>query len=229
MKEGDFIKKIIFKFLEKVYGKTNNINIRKILIKIIAKLDGGYSYSELIRKLLKDYHDIEIGYGTYGGCFKIDHIAPKTKIGRYCSIGSNIDIINTNHPSNYLTTHPIAYHPSYSFVKNDERKIIPLDIGNDVWIGINTTILANVKKIENGAIIAAGSVVTKDVPAYSIVAGVPAKVIKYRFDKETIKKIESTEWFNKSIEDLKPYIEHMKDVERFIEDFSIVKKNNKGE
>lgn len=76
------------------------------------------------------------------------------------------------------------------------------DIGNDVWIGMNVTIMGGLK-IGNGAIIAAHSVVTKDVPPYSIVAGVPARIIKYRFDDDKIQKIEKFEWWRLSPEILK--------------------------
>ncbi|ELA7570041.1 CatB-related O-acetyltransferase [Vibrio alginolyticus] len=74
-------------------------------------------------------------------------------------------------------------------------------IGNDVWIGVNAIILSGVK-IGHGSIVAAGSVVTKDVPDYSIVGGNPAKVIKYRFEKHEIKSLLEERWWEKSVEDI---------------------------
>ena len=79
-------------------------------------------------------------------------------------------------------------------VKDIDRKT--LTIGNDVWVGYNVIITNKCQNIGNGAVIGAGSVVTKDVPAYSIVAGNPAKIIRYRFDEETISIIEKSEWWN---------------------------------
>lgn len=108
-----------------------------------------------------------------------------------------------NHPIDLITCHPIIYqsnndifgkegiigilYPS-QIMNEDEKELYrrTIIIGNDVWVASNTIILPGVT-IGNGAIIAAGAVVTKDVPAYAIVGGVPAKVIKYRFNEEEIK------------------------------------------
>jgi acetyltransferase-like isoleucine patch superfamily enzyme len=81
-----------------------------------------------------------------------------------------------------------------------------LEIGNDVWIGQSAIILRQVSKIGDGAVIGAGAVVTKDVPDYAIVAGSPAKVIRYRFSQENIQKLKKEQWWNKSIEELKESI-----------------------
>ncbi|MGN1275552.1 MAG: CatB-related O-acetyltransferase, partial [Floccifex sp.] len=70
-------------------------------------------------------------------------------------------------------------------------------IGNDVWIGNNVTILAGVS-VGDGAVLAAGAVVTKDVPPYAIVGGVPAKILRFRFDDGTIKELQKLEWWNKN-------------------------------
>ena len=77
-----------------------------------------------------------------------------------------------------------------------------LCVGNDVWIGHGVTIVSSCEKIGNGAVIGAGSVVTKDVPPYSIVTGVPAKVIKYRFSEEIINALEDSCWWKLQPEEL---------------------------
>lgn len=134
-------------------------------------------------------------------------------IGKYVSIGPNVHNLIGRHPtSSFVSTHPIFYstHPTTgsSFVSEnlfDEYKYVDsnnkycLKIGNDVWIGGNVTILDGIT-IGNGAIVAAGAVVTKDVPPYSIVAGVPASVIKYRFSTSEISFLESLKWWEKSNE-----------------------------
>lgn len=84
-----------------------------------------------------------------------------------------------------------------------EGKEHGLEIKNDVWIGQGVTILPGCKKIGNGAIVGAGSVVTHDVPPYAIVAGNPARVLRYRFDEENIKKLEATQWWNLKLDELK--------------------------
>ncbi len=114
------------------------------------------------------------------------------KIGKYCSIGYNVDIGMFEHPITMVSTSKEIYENT-----GDWKEIFdPPIIGNDVWIGSKVTILQGVK-VGNGAIIAAGAVVTKDVPAYAIVGGVPARVIKYRFDKDIRDKLEETKWWDK--------------------------------
>lgn len=134
-------------------------------------------------------------------------------IGRFCSIASNVKVIFLNHPtSEFFSTSPVFFSVlnqcGTSFVSKplfDEHKMIngrSCIIGNDVWIGENVLIMGGAK-IGDGAIVAAGAVVTKDVQPYSIVGGVPAKHIKYRFDEATIKRYLELEWWNKDDEWIK--------------------------
>ena len=108
------------------------------------------------------------------------------------------------HPTrDFVSTHPIFYSASNqsvisSFADKDyfaEKK--PIVIGNDVWIGARAMVIDGVK-IGDGAIVGAGAVVTKDVPSYAIVGGVPAKFIRWRFPKKTINRLESIRWWTKS-------------------------------
>lgn len=136
------------------------------------------------------------------------------KIGKYCSIGYGVDIGMYEHPVNMVSTSTEIYKENS--IWNELAK--PPIIKNDVWIGSKATILQGVT-IENGAIIAAGAVVTKDVPAYAIVGGVPAKIIKYRFDEEMRKKIEATEWWNKDEQWIEKNKRLFEDPEKFLEVF----------
>lgn len=124
-----------------------------------------------------------------------------TKIGRYCSIGRNCEIGAYNHPSTWTTTSPIAYNldfyfPDYSGAFKQHKRPTPATttIGNDVWIGSNAIILRGIN-IGDGAIVAAGAVVTRDVPPYAVVGGIPAKVLKYRFSDELIADLLSVRWW----------------------------------
>ena len=146
--------------------------------------------------------DVELGNFTY---ISFRTTIAKTKIGKFCSIGPDCKIGLGKHPSNtFVSTHPIFFSTikqvQISFAdKNYFSESDNIVIGNDVWIGANSVILDGVN-ISNGVIVAAGSVVTKDIPPYAIVGGVPAKIIKYRFDKEQIDKLLKLKWWDMSLE-----------------------------
>jgi len=127
-----------------------------------------------------------------------------TRIGAFCSIAPNVKIGGLGkHPMNWISTHPAFYSinapTKLTFSdKNYYTEFLPVVIGNDVWIGTNALILDGVT-IGNGAVIGAGSIVTKDVLPYEIVAGVPSKHIRFRFSNEIIEKLELKPWWGKDI------------------------------
>ncbi len=127
----------------------------------------------------------------------------RTTIGNFCSIGENVRCGLGLHPSKtFVSTHPSFYSkskfPQITFAENDYfTEYAEIQIGNDVWVGSNSIIIDGVK-IEDGAIIAAGSVVTKDVPPYAIVGGNPAKIIRFRFEENQINQLLKIQWWNKS-------------------------------
>ncbi|WP_111672217.1 CatB-related O-acetyltransferase [Algoriphagus litoralis] len=131
-----------------------------------------------------------------------------TKIGKFCSIGQNSKMGLGRHPTNFISTNPVLYSAlnplKESWTSNDSgfEEHLPISIGSDVWIGANVTILDGIT-IGDGAIIGAHSLVTKDVSPYSIVGGVPAKVIKMRFSSDIIAKLLELKWWECSIETLK--------------------------
>jgi len=123
-----------------------------------------------------------------------------SKIGSFCSIAENVCVGHAEHPYNNLSTSPLFYKRDNSFgindyVINELSEFKETLIGNDVWIGLNAYIRSGVK-IGDGAIIGAGSVVTKDVEPYTIVAGVPAKTIKKRFDNAIIEELQRLKWWD---------------------------------
>lgn len=156
-----------------------------------------------------------IGEGTY---INDDSKILNSRIGRYCSIADNVCTVLGQHPiSDFTSTHPAFYYDTtsqlnYTFHKSKalyDCKKMPAGesqynvvIGNDVWIGSHAIILGGVT-IGDGAVIAAGAVVTKNVEPYSIVGGVPAKVIKYRFSKKKIEKLLIIKWWNRPFEEIK--------------------------
>ena len=141
-----------------------------------------------------------IGAYTYvrQGC----RLAPGLRsIGRYCSIAPGVLIGDGNHPTDWLSTHPFQWGATPLVDQDEDRTYIrykrekaSITIGHDVWIGTNVIITPG-KKIGDGAIVAAGSVVTKDVEPYTIVGGVPARPIRKRFDFRLIRAISALEWW----------------------------------
>ena len=140
-------------------------------------------------------------------------------IGRYCSIANNVLIAPHEHPTSYLTTHEFSL--DYDFYK--ERAAKKTTIGNDVWIGANAIIRRGIK-IADGAVIGAEAVVLDDVPPYSIVAGVPARIIRYRFNEETIKKLLVLKWWE--IDETSLASMDFSNVEKCIEALELLRKRS---
>lgn len=140
-----------------------------------------------------------------------------TKVGRYCSIGARVSVMGPDHPKSRFTSASVTYdtnfvicqqyfndNPQYRVqqVPNNEAKNgLGVVIGHDVWIGEDVTLARGVT-IGHGAILAAKATVTKDVPPYAIVGGIPAKVIKYRFTEQQIEQLLTLSWWNFELAEL---------------------------
>ena len=181
-----------YRLLKKLY--TSNRLTQKIFERYIAKYEGGQYTSGTLRKIFSELYDINVGYGTYG-CFSYAFRSHIT-IGNYCSIANGVQRLVGNHPMDMFSTHPFFHLKRFGYVKEDYYISHHLTIGNDVWIGTNAIILGKVEHIGDGAVIGAGSIVTHDVPPYAVVAGNPAKIIKYRFDEEMQRKLTDSKWYN---------------------------------
>ena len=151
-----------------------------------------------------NFHDLIIGRYTY---ISTHATMSMVSVGRFCSIGPQFMCGLGDHPTDFASTSPIffslARQCGFSFAEQnlfEERKRI--DIGHDVWIGARVFIRDGVR-IGNGAIIAAGAVVVKDVPPYAIVGGVTAKLIRYRFPDEIIAELLKLQWWEWSEEKLR--------------------------
>lgn len=145
---------------------------------------------------------VKIGFRTTLGMRNWVH--GDVQIGKYCQIGAHVMINATNHPVRYLSTYINKRLFSGELYQLKQEKEIR--IGHDVWIGHAAIILGGVS-VGNGAVIAAGAVVTKDVPAFSIAAGMPAKVVGRRFSEAVGREIEALAWWDKQddeLEQLKP-------------------------
>lgn len=175
--------------------------VRKILEWMILKLEGGEWFTVTLRKLYARHFDMEIGDYT-GSCFDPGQFKRGTRIGRYCSIFPTARIETANHPSNTISTNGIFYQPGAGFSEGYSIPRNRVEIGNDVHIGHNASILFPAQKIGDGAIIGTGTIVDFDVPPYAIVAGSPAAIIRYRFPKQRIQELLESKWWNATLEEI---------------------------
>lgn len=164
------------------------------------------------------------GEGTYGQPYVMSYDKRSTlDVGSYCSIASNVNILlGANHLLGRVTTYPLNLIDSTSTV-TDASEPGSIVIGNDVWIGFGVTIVGPVF-IGDGAVVGAGALVVDDVPPYSIVGGVPAKVIKYRVAENQIKDMISIAWWNWGKEKIKKSKEdiYSNDFTSFINKYKII-------
>ncbi len=171
-----------------------------------------------------------LGYGSYIGSYS--HLS--AQIGRFTSIAAHVSTVAGRHAyqAPYATTCPMFfslnpnhYQSGYTFATEqifDEFKLavpekkLDVEIGNDVWIGGKVILIGGVH-IGDGAVVLAGAIVTKDVPPYAIVGGIPARVIRYRYDEETIKFLLSIKWWNNSEEWFKKNWRLLSDIDQLKE------------
>jgi virginiamycin A acetyltransferase len=170
-------------------------------------------------KLFPPYHLIDVSIDKYSYLSE-NSIVSNTSIGKFCSIGPNLMSGWGIHPLDGISTSPMFYSTKkqngFSLAQKDlivER--LGIEIGHDVFIGMNVSILDGVK-IGNGAVIGAGAVVSKDIPPYAIAVGNPIKVVKYRFDDDTIIALQDSEWWNFNDEYLKLVSKHFNDIPTFL-------------
>jgi acetyltransferase-like isoleucine patch superfamily enzyme len=167
--------------------------------------------------------------GKYVGMNENCFIA-RGSIGAFCAIGARTAINPFNHPANWLSTHEFQYHPKsfnwveeynhFSRLERTADMFSRVAIGNDVWTGHNVNVMPGVN-VGDGAIIAAGSVVTKDVPPYAIVAGVPAVVKRFRFPEKTVERLLHLKWWELELSQLSglPF----RDIDRCLDEIEAIR------
>ena len=170
--------------------------VRFFVLWLLRRIESDMFRSGTRRRILQHYHNVYVGAYSYGSCLKPGLLHPGTIVGRYVSMGMNTKIYRKNHPQKWLSMHPFFFHPRFVDVSNRLSSSPSLVIGHDAWIGDDVTITPNCNRIGIGAVVGARSVVTKNVPDFAIVAGVPAEIRDYRFSNDLQRTILDSRWWN---------------------------------
>lgn len=170
--------------------------LRRFLVRMLLALEGGPMRSGTLRLVMDAVHGIVVGAHSYG-CFDPVRFPPGTRVGRYVSVGPGVWAFRRNHPTDRLSMHPYFYHPSFGAEEVADVQTQHLRIEAGSWLGAHVLILPGCRRIGNGAVVAAGAVLTRDVPDYAIVGGNPARLIRYRFNEDAIAAATATRWWRK--------------------------------
>ncbi|MDD2722452.1 MAG: CatB-related O-acetyltransferase [Methylovulum sp.] len=176
---------------------------------ILDEQDKFYT-ANILSKEIKDF-GWSIGEYTYGKPIVVGKRQSKLNIGKYCSIATGATIfLGHEHRTDWVTTYPFSVLVKRGWANGRGIKGHPhtkgdVNIGHDVWLAQHCSILSGVT-IGTGAVVATRALVVKDVPPYSIVAGVPARVTRYRFDADVIEKLLATKWWDRSAEEINEII-----------------------
>lgn len=214
-----FFRKADF-YRARVYGFAGNCRIEsKCVVRNVTMED----YCHIGRN--STVYSTSIGFGSGISC---NSIIDSACIGRYTTIGPDVRVVTGQHPTSVIaSTHPAFYSArgqmGFSYVNKtifeenrfakDSYKVV---IGNDVWIGSYVRIMEGIT-IGDGAVVAAGAFVTKDVPPYAVVGGIPAKIIKYRFTEEKIAKLLRLQWWEKDQRWIRKHAEEFSNVDNLLE------------
>ncbi|WP_226479887.1 DapH/DapD/GlmU-related protein [Natrinema amylolyticum] len=142
-------------------------------------------------------------------------------VGKFGNVAADARLGPTNHPIDRPTAHHFTYRAAMYDLGSDDESIFewradqPVEVGHDAWIGHGAVVLPGVT-IGNGAVVGAGAVVARDVPAYTIVAGVPAEPIRRRFPEDVAARIEATEWWHWDHTTLTERLDAFRDLETFL-------------
>jgi acetyltransferase-like isoleucine patch superfamily enzyme len=204
---------------------VQRIRYRNVIFEYGAKASLGSVFGGYNKLSHHAYLRGELGFASYIGA----HSVVIGKIGMYCSIAENVVFLTKTHPvREMVSTHPCFYslkkQCGFTYAKeqmfNEEPKLegskYSIEVGNDVYIGYGVTVIGPCR-IGDGAVIAAGAIVTGDIPEYAIVGGIPAKIIQFRFADDVINYLKAFKWWNKPTEWIGRHAGAFTSIERMME------------
>lgn len=208
--------------IKKIIKKILPAKVKTRIISCIGK----------IRNRIKAKSFYNVGRFSYAS--NKEYVRPDTRVGQFTSIAKNAYIAPGNHPIDYLSTSPFYYAPynegkevyqrELADVINNNNAESKCIIGNDVWIGLNAVVLQGVN-VGDGAVVGTNAVVTKDVPPYAVVGGVPAKIIKYRFEQNIIEELLQVKWWFLPMKEIVKL--DFKDIPKCIEDIKKIRETKR--
>jgi virginiamycin A acetyltransferase len=183
--------------------------LRPFCLRIVRRLEGGDFYSFTLRKILESFHGVRAGEYSYGEGLIPGAFPAGVTIGRYVSLAPGVRVFLRNHPFDRLSMHPFFYNSVLGWLTVDSISSGTLEIGHDAWIGERAIITPGCSRIGIGAVVAAGAVVTKDVPEFAIVGGNPARTIRMRFPPEICETVKASRWWERSVNECVQHMPHM--------------------
>ena len=166
-------------------------------------------WSTTFRTLMRRYYGVEIGSYSYGPCLAPGGLPEGTRIGNYCSLAAGLAVFRRNHPTSRIAQHPFFFNSAVGLIEDDTIDAVgdrPLIVEADVWIGANVIVTPGCRSIGLGAVVGAGAVVTRDIPPFTIVGGIPARRIGDRFSAEIQRVLAESRWWEYPIDRLVPFL-----------------------
>lgn len=210
------MKNTLRKILRYIYPELSVLSNEDICFSSIRNWENNVRHGRDVGvRKIASHDNVTIGNHTAIGQ---NSIINNTTIGSFTTIGPNFFCGWGIHPTDKLSTSPHIYSTNPQWTVAEKDLFVehgPIEIGSDVFIGANVTVLENVK-IGNGAVIGAGAVVVRDIPAFAIAVGVPAKVVKYRMSQKQIASMERIAWWNWPDDKIVEVNKYFNDIDGFI-------------
>ncbi|GIX49810.1 MAG: hypothetical protein KatS3mg132_004 [Limisphaera sp.] len=172
--------------------------VRKRIRRWIVQTEGGPAFSSSIRRLLSQYHGLEVGAFSYWPWWLKPSVFHRgTRIGRYAWVSHDVRTFTRNHPLDLLSTHGFFYNPELGKVSSQPVSFGILEIGHGAWLGPGVIVLPPARRIGIGAVVQPGSVVCMDVPDYAVVSGFPARQVGWRVQKSEVEHLLASRWWER--------------------------------